>query len=153
MSWMRPEPVRPRRLTALLELPPTRPISPRLRGMADPLPAPPGPSQFEILASVARTIGEAIELRQVFARVAEAARTVIPFERMRVVRIEGDQFRMYATEQEGAPGWENGILVPMADLSPQFWHDFTVERLDVLTLDPSFRWDRETIESGHRSII
>jgi len=77
--------------------PPRRPISFTLPAMADPSLASPGPSHFEVVASVARTIGEAIELRQVFARVAEAARTVVPFERMRVVRIEDDQFRMYAT--------------------------------------------------------
>src|SRR5262245_14476636 len=113
-----------------------------------------GESAFEALAAVARTIGETIELRQVFARVAEAARKVIPFERMRVVVVEGDQFRMYATELDGAPGRESGTLVPIADCSPQFWHDFVVERLDVRRqLDPAFRWDRETIESGLRSIV
>src|SRR5262249_46161823 len=89
-----------------------------------------------------------------FARVADAARTVIPFERMRVVVIEGDQLRMYATEQDGAPGWEDESLVPMTDCSPAFWREFVVERLDVRRqLDPAFRWDRETIESGQRSII
>jgi len=65
-------------------------------------------SAFEALAAVARTIGETLELRQVFARVAEAARAVIPFERMCVVVLEGDEFRMYATELDGAPGWEDG---------------------------------------------
>src|SRR5262249_18720788 len=115
----------------------------------------PSPSAaFEALAAVARTIGETIELRQVFARVVEAARTVLPFERMRVVVTEGDGLRMYATEQDGAPGWEDGMLVPVSDASPRFWYDFVVERVDVRRqLDPSFRWDRETIEAGHRSII
>src|SRR5262249_53394863 len=110
---------------------------------------------FEVLAAVARTIGEAIELRQVFARVAEAARSVLPFERMRVVVAEGDQqLRMYATELDGAPGWEDGLVVPVTDISPRFWHDFVVQRIDVQRqLDPAFRWDRETIESGQRSII
>jgi len=93
-------------------------------------------------------------MRQVFARVADAARTALPFDRMRVVLLEGDNMRVYATEQDGAPGREDGILVPTADLSPWFWHEFVVERIDVRRqLDPSFRWDRETIESGHRSII
>jgi transcriptional regulator with GAF, ATPase, and Fis domain len=116
--------------------------------------APSLPSPFEALAAVARTLGEAIEPRQVFARVAEAARAVIPFERMRVVLIDCDDLRMYATEQDGASGWEDGILVPISDLSPQFWHEFEVERIDVRRqLDPAFRWDRETIESGHRSIV
>ena len=39
--------------------------------------------------------------------------------------------RLYATEQDGAPGREDGILLPKADLSPRFWHDFVVERIDV----------------------
>src|SRR5262245_55378497 len=114
-----------------------------------------GQSPFEALAAVARTLGETIELRQVFARVADAAHTALPFDRMRVVLLEGhDGFRMYATEQDGAPGREDGVLVTTADLSPRFWHEFVVERLDVLRdLDPAFYWDRETIESGHRSIV
>ena len=114
-----------------------------------------GPSPFEALAAVARTLGETIELRQVFARVAEAAHTALPFDRMRVVLFEGeDGFRMHATEQDGAPGREDGVLIKRADLSPRFWHEFTVERLDVLRdLDPAYFWDRETIDSGHRSII
>jgi transcriptional regulator with GAF, ATPase, and Fis domain len=123
--------------------------------MSDAPQGPSRPSPFEALAAVARTLGEALELRQVVARVAEAARTALPFERMRVVLFEGDDaLRMHATEQDGAPGWEDGTLVPISDLSPQFWHEFVVERIDVCRqLDPSFRWDRETIESGHRSII
>ena len=123
--------------------------------MSDAPQEPSRPSPFEALAAVARTLGEALEFRQVVARVAEAARTALPFERMRVVLFEGDDaLRMHATEQDGAPGWEDGILVPIADLSPQFWHEFLVERIDVCRqLDPSFRWDHETIKSGHRSII
>jgi len=129
-------------------------FSARLPGMPDSPQDTSRASAFEALAAVARTIGETIELRQVFARVAEAARAVIPFERMRVVVLEGDQLRMYATELDGAPGWEDSNLVPVADCSPQFWHEFVVERLDVRRqLDPAFRWDRETIESGQRSIV
>jgi hypothetical protein len=117
-------------------------------------PAPDRPSPFEALAAVARTLGESIDLRQVFTRVAEAARTAVPFERMRVLLEEGEGLRVYASEQNGAPGWEDGHLVPRADISHQFWHDFVVERVDVRReLDPAFAWDRETIESGHRSIV
>src|SRR5258706_9491615 len=127
-------------------------ISPRLLAMSDPGSSRPSP--FEALAAVARTLGETIELRQVFARVAGAARTVLPFERMRVVLFEGHDFRMHATDQDGVPGREDGMLIPHGDLSPQFWHEFVVERIDVLRqLDPTFRWDRETIDSGQRSII
>jgi hypothetical protein len=71
--------------------------------MADRRHSPAPPSSFEALAAVARTLGESIDLRQVFVRVAEAARTAVPFERMRVVLIEGDGLRMHASEQNGAP--------------------------------------------------
>ena len=115
----------------------------------------PRPSPFEALAAVARTLGETIELRQVFARVADAARIALPFDRMRVATFEGhDGFRMHAAEQDRAPARDGAILITRADLSPRFWREFVVERLDVLRdLDPAYRWERETIESGHRSII
>ena len=122
--------------------------------MADPPTLPGRTSTFEALAAVARTLGESIDLRQVFTRVAEAARTAVPFERMRVVLEEPEGFRIYASDQGGAPGREDGHLVRPKDLSVQFWHDFVVERIDVRRqLDPKFDWDRETIESGQRSII
>jgi transcriptional regulator with GAF, ATPase, and Fis domain len=121
--------------------------------MFDSPPSPQPSSPFEALAAVARTLGESIDLRQVFARVAEAARTAVPFERMRVLLEEDDGLRVYASERDGAPGWEDGHLVPRSDISTQFWHDFVVERLDVRQLDPAYTWDRETIESGFRSVV
>jgi transcriptional regulator with GAF, ATPase, and Fis domain len=129
--------------------------SPRLDGMPDSPQEAPRQDLLEALGAVARTLGETLDLRQVFARVANAAKGAIPFERMRIVLTEaGGAFRMYATELDGAPGREDGRLVPLSDLSPQFWHDFVVERIDVRRqLDPAFPWDRETIESGQRSIV
>jgi transcriptional regulator with GAF, ATPase, and Fis domain len=122
--------------------------------MVEPLPSPAGPSSFAALAAVARTLGESIDLRQVFDRVAAAARTAVPFERMRVLLIEGDGLRIYACEQDGAPGWEDQQWIPLTDVSPEFWHDLVVERLDVQRqLDPAFPWDRETIKSGHHSVV
>src|SRR6185369_15713437 len=51
-------------------------------------------------------------------------------------------------------GWENDKLVPFEDLSPRFWREFVVERLDTQReLDPAYAWDRQTLESGYRSII
>src|SRR4029453_5387338 len=61
------------------------------------------PSPFEALGAVARTLGESLDIRQVFARVADAAHAALPFDRMRVVLLESheghDGFRMHATEQ------------------------------------------------------
>ena len=130
-----------------------RPWSARLGAMPD---APKRVSSpYEALGAVARTLGETLELRQVFARVADAAQAALPFDRLRIALYEGDDgMRFYAAEQDGAPGAENGTLITTADLSPQFWREFLVERIDVLRqMDPSFQWDRETIDSGHRSII
>jgi two-component system response regulator FlrC len=118
--------------------------------------APQGPSSaYETLGAVARTLGEALELRQVFSRVADAARAALPFDRMRVSLHEGDNaFRIYTAERDGAPGGEDGTLHTSAELSPQFFREFVVERMDVRRqLDPAFKWDRETIESGYRSIL
>src|SRR5262245_32296576 len=70
-------------------------ISRKLVGMANDFDFPSCPIAYQALAVVARTIGETIELRQVFARVAEAAHTVLPFERMRVVLTEAGGLRMY----------------------------------------------------------
>src|SRR5262252_5088880 len=128
-------------------------VRPRLLGVAAPQPSSHRPSPFEALAAVARTLGESIDLRQVFDRVAEAARTAVPFERMRVLLEENEGLRIYASERDGAPGWEDGQFVARSGISTQFWHDFVVERLDVRELDPAFKWDRETIESGFRSVV
>jgi two-component system NtrC family response regulator len=110
---------------------------------------------YEALGAVARTLGETLELRQVFARVADAARTAVPFDRLRIALQEGDDaMRIYAAELDGTTGGEDGILITTADLSPPFWREFVVERLDVpRDFDTSYPWDRQTIESGHRSIL
>ena len=49
------------------------------------------------LGRMARTVSEALELKEVFARVAEAAATVVPFDTMVVFRVEGpDAFALYS---------------------------------------------------------
>jgi transcriptional regulator with GAF, ATPase, and Fis domain len=117
-------------------------------------PARAGATAFDALGAVARAIGESLDLHQVFARVVAAARMALPFDRMRIMRIEGEGLRMYATEQDGVAGVEDGKLVPIADLSPGFWRDFVVERVDLQhELDPAYAWDRQTLDAGFRSII
>ena len=80
----------------------------------DPEPATP----FEVVSAVARLIGETLELRQVFARVAEAALGALSFDRMGVLLLEGpDALRHYAvavTTVDGA-GDEEGRLRPRDD--------------------------------------
>jgi transcriptional regulator with GAF, ATPase, and Fis domain len=143
-----------RRAAAAESLPEARTApAPRLH-VAPAAPSRAGANAFDALGAVARAIGESLDLRQVFVRVVEAARMALPFDRMRIIRIEGDGLRMYATEEDGVPGVEDGRLVPIADLSPGFWRDFVVERVDTQReLDPAYAWDRQTLESGFRSII
>ena len=109
------------------------------------------------MAAVARLIGETLELRQVFARVAEAARGALDFDRMGVLLLEGgDTLRHYAvavTSVEGA-GDEEGRLLQKDDCSPRFWCEFVVDRIDTeRELDPAYPRDREILDSGIRSII
>jgi len=127
---------------------------PRLHVTPGAPPARAGATAFDALGAVARAIGESLDLHQVFARVVAAARMALPFDRMRIMRIEGEGLRMYATEQDGVAGVEDGKLVPIADLSPGFWRDFVVERVDLQhELDPAYAWDRQTLDAGFRSII
>jgi two-component system response regulator AtoC len=120
----------------------------------------PGPSAatpFETLAAVARLIGETLELRQVFARVAQAALGALSFDRMGVILQEGgDALRQYAvavTTAEG-PGDEEGRLRPREDYSPRIRREFDVERIDARReLDPAYPRDREVLDHGVRSIV
>ena len=50
-----------------------------------------------VLAEVAETASETLELQQVFDRVSTSVRQVMPFENMGVVRIEGERSVVHAT--------------------------------------------------------
>jgi transcriptional regulator with GAF, ATPase, and Fis domain len=109
------------------------------------------------LAAVARLLGETLELRQVFARVAEAGLGALAFDRMSVLLLEGvDTLRHYAvavTTVDG-PGEEEAPLVRREDCSPRFWREFVVDRIDtVRELDPAYPRDRQILDAGIRSII
>jgi transcriptional regulator with GAF, ATPase, and Fis domain len=121
------------------------------------LPSAISPTTSETLATVARLIGETLELRQVFARVAEAARRALNFDRMNVFLWEGpDHLRHHAvavTTMDG-PGDEEGGLLPRDHCSPRFWRPFVVDRVDAeRELDPVYPRDRAILDGGIRSII
>jgi transcriptional regulator with GAF, ATPase, and Fis domain len=112
---------------------------------------------FATVAAVARLIGETLELRQVFARVATAALGALSFDRMSVLLLDGaDGLRHYAvavTAADGA-GDEEGRVRRRDDCSPRFWREFVVDRIDTRSeLDPAFPRDREILDAGIRSII
>jgi transcriptional regulator with GAF, ATPase, and Fis domain len=122
--------------------------------------SPPGEnrsSPFDILASVARVIGETMELRHVFARVAEVARSAVPFDQIAVLRLEaGEAVRFYgvAVSADGRPGEMTDRVLRRSDYSPRFWREFVVDRIDLeRELDPAFPRDREIRASGLRSMI
>jgi len=112
---------------------------------------------FEVVAAVARLIGETLELRQVFARVAEAARGALAFDRMSVLLlVDADTVRHYAVAGTGADrsGAEEGRLVQRDECSPRLWGEFVVDRVDTeRELDPAYARDREILAAGARSII
>jgi transcriptional regulator with GAF, ATPase, and Fis domain len=113
-------------------------------------------SPFDVVTAVARLIGETMELRQVFARVAEAARAALSFDRMNVMLLgRGDVVRHYAVAATSgdSPAEEEGRLVRREDCSPRLWGEFVVDRLDTRELDPAYARDREILDGGTRSII
>jgi len=106
------------------------------------------------LGRIARTVSETLELKEVFARVAEAAATVLPFDKMVVFRVEGpDTFALYSFA---------GIIpderrtIRLEDFSPAI-RPLTrgASRIDDVTdvLDPSFFVDRRLQQDGTRSIL
>jgi transcriptional regulator with GAF, ATPase, and Fis domain len=111
---------------------------------------------FEIVASVARVLGESLDFRQVFARVAEVAQDAFAFDQMSVLRLEGEDLRVYAVAPKvtgDLRDWE-GRLFSMADFSPRFCCSFTVDRIDTeRELVPAYPGDRETLDAGVRSMI
>jgi transcriptional regulator with GAF, ATPase, and Fis domain len=114
-------------------------------------------ASVETLAAIARLVGETLELRQVFARVAQAAQRVLSFDRMNVFLWDGpDALRYYAVALTSAdgPGDEEGRLLPRDHCSPRFWREFVVDRMEtVRDLDPAYPRDREILTSGIRSIV
>jgi transcriptional regulator with GAF, ATPase, and Fis domain len=121
-----------------------------------------------VLSAIVRTVGESLELKKVFSRVAEAARQVLPFDDMGVnVRDNPDAsleetspeemtYSAYAVAGKGAAAvvdWQYRL----SDISPRLravevgrafrYADVTEE------LDPSFAFDRQIVDFGCRSLI
>ena len=107
------------------------------------------------LGRMARAVSETLELKEVFARVAEAAATVLPFDVMVVFRVEGaaGTFALYSFA---------GIIpderrtIRLEDFSPAI-RPLTrgASRIDDVAevLDPSFFVDQRLQQDGTRSIL
>jgi Nif-specific regulatory protein len=115
---------------------------------ADPLPS--------ALTHIARIVSGTLELKEVFAQVAEATAKVMPFETMGVCRLEtGNLLRVYAVaghvvEADPVP------VIRLEDFSPvmQLRASATTRIDDAReALDPAFAMDRKMLEKGVRSML
>ncbi len=106
------------------------------------------------LSRIARVVATTLELREVFARVAEAAATVIPFDVIIVERLEGpDTLKLYSFAGGSSQGPDTARL---ADFSPALRPPGRcAQRIDDLdqVLDSSFPADRALQEQGWRSSL
>jgi transcriptional regulator with GAF, ATPase, and Fis domain len=123
----------------------------------------PGPAEPEFdpfpaaLSRVARIVSGTLELKEVFAQVAETTREVVPFETMGVCRVVHlNALRLYAIhgdsiKAESDPNDE----VRFEDFSPAIRPGVTARRMDDARqgLDASFPMDQEILESGARSLL
>src|SRR5713101_4880116 len=93
------------------------------------------------LSRIARAVSESLELKEVFARVAEAAATVIPSDTMGVTRLETpDTMRRYAVAGKFAPEDASRIF-RLTDFSPPMRPQIQgLGRIDdaARQLDPAF---------------
>ncbi len=108
------------------------------------------------LGRMARAVSETLELRDVFARVAEAAATLVPFEGMAVMRVERlGMMALYSLSPYEA-AQDPPKTIRLEDFSPRI-RPLTsgAMRIDDLAplLDPSFSADRHFQQDGVRSAL
>ncbi|MGH9363186.1 MAG: sigma 54-interacting transcriptional regulator, partial [Thermoanaerobaculia bacterium] len=115
-------------------------------------------SLASVLAEIAETAAETLELQEVFDRVATAIRRLIPFDNMGVVRLlEGEQAVVHATtvRVEGCEAncWEPR---PLTSWSPRLRpRPGPIPRVDdaLIELDPAFAVDANIVAGGVRSTL
>src|SRR5688572_2868647 len=105
--------------------------------------------------AIASALGETLDLRAVFRRVATAVQGVIPFDRMGVsLLLDPQTARTFAMVGADADLTEN--TVSQQEYSPHLWprhSEPAVIRIDdsALELDPAYPADRRAIDQGYRS--
>src|SRR5437867_5166694 len=129
------------------------------------------PSLAGVLAEIAETTSETLELQQVFERIAIAVRRLIPIDSMGVVRIlDGQGAVLHAISVLGKSGGPNAAdqppvacsLVectrpaPLTSWSPRVRpRSGPIARIDdaAVELDPTFPFDHNLVERGVRSVL
>ena len=110
--------------------------------------------QFAVVSRIARAVAETLELKDVFARVAEAAAAVLPFDGMTVLRREGPDTFVLHTYVGIIP--DRPRTIRLEDFSPAIRPLTTgVKRVDDLAgvLDPGFFIDGRIQKGGFRSAL
>ncbi len=123
---------------------PTIPSAPHA---ADPL--------VGVLTEIARTVAETLSLPEVFARVADAARRVLPFDAAGVARlVDGPALLSWGTSTPGLPEGREWRY-EKSEISDLLWPSGTTRRIDDTreVLDRNRRADREVLDAGTRSIL
>src|SRR5262245_20481108 len=121
------------------------------------------PSLSGVLAEIAETTSETLELQEVFERIARAVHRLIPLDSRSVVRIvDGQWVALHAISVlHGAPRVLCSRVqctqpMPLTDWSPRLRPRVgPIERVDdsLVELDPAFPSDRRAIDRGIRSIL
>ncbi|HKA37496.1 MAG TPA: sigma 54-interacting transcriptional regulator [Thermoanaerobaculia bacterium] len=114
-------------------------------------------SVARVLAKIAETASETLELQDVFDRVAGCVRELIPFDSMGIVRILDDgRAVLHATSGPRASPAAAGLELPLTAWSPRWrprpgpYPRIEDARAD---LDPTFPMDAEAVEGGVESVL
>jgi len=110
-----------------------------------------------VLARIAETASETLELQDVFDRVAGCVRELIPFDSMGIVRIldDGRALVHATTSPSGSPA-AYGLEVPLTSWSPRWrprpgpFPPIEDARAD---LDPAYPMDAEAVKGGVESVL
>jgi len=108
-----------------------------------------------VLTEIARTVTETLSLPDAFARVAGAARRVLPFDAAGVVRIV-DGPALLSWGLATPDGAEAGRRYGRDDVSPLLWPGAaSPRRIDeaAVALDATRQADRELLDAGMRSML
>ena len=123
-----------------------------------PPPLEPGADALQVaLASIAQAIASSLELQEVWGRVLEACRTVVPLDGMGMSRIDGKRIRVHAAAGDPTANELMELEFERSDISPGLTPE-GLGRVLVLedapkVLDPAFKLDRRLLEQGYRSIL
>jgi Nif-specific regulatory protein len=109
------------------------------------------------LGRMARAVSETLELKDVFARVAEAAAAILPLDGMAVIRVESSgALAIYSLAPSAKAAPDPPKTIRLEDFSPRIRPLASgVKRVDDVAalLDPGFAVDRHLLEDGVRSAL